>query len=119
MYSIQYITGVHLQYITVVPYLVRKYCTVLTSVDRNDNLYRYTVQYITVVHYLVRKYCAVLTSVDFNDILYCAVLTSVDSNDILYIVRKYCRVLTSVNRNDNLYRYTVQYITVVHYVIIT
>ena len=81
-------------YITVFHYLVRKYCTVLTSVDSNDNLYRYctvhysgtlchyyvntvqyisysvnTVQYITVVHYLVRKYCTVLTSVDSNDIL--------------------------------------------------
>ncbi len=67
--TVQYITGVNLQYIEVVPYLVRKYCTVLTSVDRNDNLYRYTAQYITVVHYLVRNYCAVLTSVDFNDIL--------------------------------------------------
>ncbi len=42
--TVQYITGVYLQYITVVPYLVCKYCTVLTSVDRNDNLYRYTVQ---------------------------------------------------------------------------
>jgi hypothetical protein len=31
----QYITGVHLQYITVVPYLVRKYCTVLMSVVLN------------------------------------------------------------------------------------
>ncbi len=99
--TVQYITGVHLQYITVVPYLVRENCTVLTSVDRNDNLHRYIVQYITVVHYLVCKYCAVLTSVD--------------SNDILYIVRKYCTVLTSVDRNDNLYRYIVQYITVVHY----
>ncbi len=48
--TVQYITGVHLQYITVVPYLVRKYCTVLASVDRNDNLYRYTVQCISVVH---------------------------------------------------------------------
>jgi hypothetical protein len=67
--TVLYITGVHLQYITVVHYLVHKYCTVLTSVDRNDNLYRYTVQYITVVHYSVRKYCAVLTSVDNNDIL--------------------------------------------------
>jgi hypothetical protein len=77
-------------YITVFHYLVRKYCTVLTSVDSHDNLYRYctvhysgtlchyfvntvqsvnTVQYITVVHYLVRKYCTVLTSVDSNDIL--------------------------------------------------
>ncbi len=50
---------------------------------------------------------------------YCAVLTSVDSNDILYKGRKYCTVLTSVDSNDMLYRYTVQYITVVHYVIIT
>ncbi len=47
---------------------------------------------------------------------YCAVLTSVDSNDILYIVCKYCTVLTSVDSNDMMYRYTVQYITVVHYV---
>ncbi len=30
-----------------------KYCTVLTSVDSNDNLYRYTVQYITVLHYVI------------------------------------------------------------------
>jgi hypothetical protein len=66
--TVQYIAGVHLQYVTVVSYLVHKYCTVLTSVDRNDNLYRYTVQYISVVH-LVHKYCEVLTSVDFNNIL--------------------------------------------------
>ncbi len=44
--TVQYITVVHLQYITVVHYLVRRYCTVLTSVDRNDNLYRYTIQYV-------------------------------------------------------------------------
>jgi hypothetical protein len=54
--TVQYITVVHLQYITVVYYLVRKYCIVLTSVDSNDNLYRYTVQYITVVHYAIIRY---------------------------------------------------------------
>jgi hypothetical protein len=41
------------QYMTVVHYLVHKYYTVLTSVDSNDILYRYTVQYITVVHYVI------------------------------------------------------------------
>jgi hypothetical protein len=41
------------QYITVVHYLVRKYCTLLTSVDSNDILYRYAVQDITVVHYVI------------------------------------------------------------------
>jgi hypothetical protein len=51
--TVQYITVVHLQYITEVYYLVPKYCTVLMSVDSNDNLYRYTVQYITVVHYVI------------------------------------------------------------------
>jgi hypothetical protein len=51
--TVQYITAVHVQYITVVHNLVRKYCTVLTPVDRNDNLYRNTVQYITVVHYVI------------------------------------------------------------------
>ncbi len=51
--TVQYITGVHVQYITVVHYLVPKYCTVLTPVDRNDNLYRNTVQYITMVHYVI------------------------------------------------------------------
>ena len=51
--TVQYITGVHVQYITVLHYLVRKYCTVLMSVDRNDNLNRNTVQYITVVHYVI------------------------------------------------------------------
>ncbi len=51
--TVQYITGVHVQYITVVHYLVHKYCTVLMSVDCNDNLYRNTVQYITVVDYVI------------------------------------------------------------------
>jgi hypothetical protein len=41
------------QYITVVHYLVRKYCTVLTSVDSHDILHSYFVQYITVVHYVI------------------------------------------------------------------
>ena len=71
------------QYITVVHYLVHKYCTVNT------------VQYITVIHYLVRKKCAVLTSVDSK--VYCTVH---------YIVRKYCTVLTSVDSTDMLYRYS-------------
>ena len=53
--TVQYITySINtVQYITVVHYLVRKYSTVLTSVDSNDILYRYTVQYITVVNYVI------------------------------------------------------------------
>jgi hypothetical protein len=72
------------QYITVVHYLVRKCCAILTSVDSTDILCsthismsllrKYysvnTIQYIIVVHCIVHKYCAVLTSVDSNDILY-------------------------------------------------
>ncbi len=102
-------------YITVFHYLVRKYCTVLTSVHSNDNLYRYcTLHYSgTLCHYYVNTVQYITYSVN--------TVQSVDSNDILYIVRKYCTVLTSVDSNDMLYRYcTVHYSrTLCHYYVNT
>jgi hypothetical protein len=49
--TVQYITySVNtVQYITVVHYLLRKYCTILTSVDSNDILYSIVCTYVIIM----------------------------------------------------------------------
>jgi hypothetical protein len=94
----------------VVHYLLRKYCTVLTSVHSNDILYSimhlchyyvntvqyimYTVQYITVVHHYYVNTVQYITY-SINTVQYITV--------IHYLLRKYCTVLMSVDSNDILY----------------
>ncbi len=107
--TVQYITySVNtVQYITVVHYLLRKYCTVLTSVDSNDILYSVLCTYVIFKLILNSTLCILYSTLQWYIMSLLYKYYSVNTLQYIivvhYLVHNFCAVLMSVDSNDILY----------------